>query len=49
MKLKGMDPADDFLLPRIQKTVWAALDRLAKRGRVERTGYGKQISWKLTE
>jgi hypothetical protein len=49
MRRKGMDATDDFLLPRIQKTVWAGLDRLAKRGRVERSGYGKQSLWKLAE
>ena len=49
MKRKGMDLTDDFLLPRIQKTVWAGLDRLAKRGRVERSGYGKQSLWKIRD
>jgi hypothetical protein len=49
MRRKGMDLTDDFLLPRIQKTVWAGLDRLAKRGRVTRSGYGKQSLWKLAE
>jgi hypothetical protein len=38
MKRKGMDLTDDFLRPRIQKTVWAVLERLTKRGRVERGG-----------
>jgi hypothetical protein len=49
MKRKGMDVTDDFLLPRIQKTVWAGLDRLAKRGRVERSGYGKQSLWRIRD
>jgi hypothetical protein len=49
MKRKGMDLTDDFLLPRIQKTVWAGLDRLAKRGRIERSGYGKQSLWKIRD
>jgi hypothetical protein len=49
MTRKGMDQTDDFLRPRVHRSVWAGLDRLAKRGRVERSGYGKQSLWKLAE